>query len=141
MFGGGNNAQLTAAIAYSNANGGGTIGVESQMTASSSISKSGAQVAGIGGFSGRESTVSISWLADAVADGRLTYFVTGGSNQGMPSDGRAGSTSAMDAVAKVCKEVTLSTTAATTTTTTNSSTTSGFYDCTGKASALKALAS
>jgi hypothetical protein len=123
MFGGGSSTQLTQAIAYSNAHGGGTIGVESQMTASSVIAKSGAQVAGIGGFSGRESTVSISWLADAVADGRLTYFVTGGSNPGMGNDGRAGSTSAMDAVAKVCTKV------------------SGFYDCTGKASALKALAS
>ncbi|MGH7786343.1 MAG: hypothetical protein ACRERC_05715, partial [Candidatus Binatia bacterium] len=142
MFGGGNNTQLTAAIAYSNANGGGTIGVESQMTASSSISRSGAQVAGIGGFSGRESTVSISWLADAVADGRLTYFVTGSSGQGMGNDGRAGSTSAMAAVAEVCKAVTLSTTTASTTTATNSSTTaSGFYDCTGKAAELKALAS
>jgi hypothetical protein len=134
MAGGGNNSQVTAAIAYSNAHGGGTIGVESQMTASSSIASSGAQVAGIGGFSGRESTVSISWLADAVADGRLTYFVTGGNSQGMGNDGRAGSTSAMDAVAKVCTAVTLDTTASTT------STSSGFYDCTGKAAQLKALA-
>jgi 4-amino-4-deoxy-L-arabinose transferase-like glycosyltransferase len=138
MFGGGNSTQLTAAIAYSNAHGGGTIGVESQMTASSVIANSGAQVAGIGGFSGRESTVSISWLADAVADGRLTYFVTGGTNQGMGNDGRAGSTSAMDAVAKVCTAVTLN---GSSTTTSSASSSSGFYDCTGKASALKALAS
>jgi hypothetical protein len=138
MFGGGNSTQLTAAIAYSNAHGGGTIGVESQMTASSSIATDGAQVAGIGGFSGRESSVSISWLADAVADGRLTYFVTGGSGGGMANDGRAGSTSAMTAVAEVCTAVTLDTAS---TTTTTSSTSSGFYDCTGKASQLKALAS
>lgn len=124
MFGGGSNTQLTAAIAYSNAHGGGAIGVESQMTASSSISKSGAQVAGIGGFSGRESSVSVAWLANAVADGRLTYFVTSSSGQGMPSDGRAGSQTAMQAVEEVCTEVT-----------------SGFYDCTGKASVLKAQAS
>lgn len=141
MFGGGDNSQLTAAIAYSNAHGGGTIGVESQMTASSSIAKSGAQVAGVGGFSGRESTVSISWLADAVADGRLTYFVTGGNTGGMGNDGRAGSTVAMNAVSKVCTAVTLDTASTTSTATGTSSTTSGFYDCSGKASALKALAS
>jgi 4-amino-4-deoxy-L-arabinose transferase-like glycosyltransferase len=150
MFGGGNSQQLTSAIAYAKANGGGTIGVESQMSASSVISNSGANVAGIGGFSGRESTVSLAWLAQAVRDGRLSYFITGGNTQGMGNDGRAGSTAAMAAVAKVCRSVTLdsatasttNTTTTTTATTTNSSTTSsGFYDCTGKAAALKALAS
>ncbi|MFT4049241.1 MAG: glycosyltransferase family 39 protein [Solirubrobacterales bacterium] len=146
MFGG-QSSQLTEAIAYAKAHGGGMIGVESQSSAGSYIAASGANIAGIGGFSGRESTVSTAWLAQAVADGRLRWFYTGSSDQaGGFSDGRQGSKTAMDAVRQVCKEVTLDSTAGATAGSNTSSTSraassSGFYDCSGKAAALKALAS
>lgn len=54
---GGNNAELTSAVAYAKANGGGTVAIESQSGAAQLAAK-GENVAGIGGFSGRESTVS-----------------------------------------------------------------------------------
>lgn len=131
MFGGGS-TQLTAAIAYAESHGGGTIGVESQMTASSAIAGDGSSVAGIGGFSGRESTVSVSWLADAVEAGRLRWFYTGSGGMGGGfADGRQGSKTAMEAVEEVCSSVSISS---------STSTDSTFYDCAGKSAALKALA-
>jgi hypothetical protein len=52
---GGDTAQLTAAVKYARAHGGGTIAVSSQQGAAATIIESGTDVAGIGGFSGRES--------------------------------------------------------------------------------------
>lgn len=124
MFGG---EDLTEALAYVDSHGGGTIAIASQSGASASIIQSGASVAGIGGFSGRESTVSIEWLASAVESGRVRWVIAsdGGSGGGMPSDGRAGSDSALTAAAQVGTETSVS----------------GLYDLQGKAAALKALAS
>ncbi len=122
MFGG---EDLTEALAYVNSHGGGTIAISSQSGASASIIGSGASVAGIGGFSGRESTVSIDWLADAVASGKVRWVISTESGGGMPSDGRAGSDSALTAAAQVGSETSVS----------------GLYDLQGTAAALKALAS
>ncbi|HEX3279083.1 MAG TPA: glycosyltransferase family 39 protein, partial [Thermoleophilaceae bacterium] len=61
---GGNNQSLTQALAYVEAHGGGTLAVSSQSGAAGQLISKGANVAAIGGFSGRESQVSISWLAD-----------------------------------------------------------------------------
>ena len=58
------------------ANGGGTIAVSSQSGAAGQLIASGADVAAIGGFSGRESEVSVAWLADAVEQGRIRYVLT-----------------------------------------------------------------
>lgn len=135
---GGNNSTLQSAVSYAAANGGGTIGVESQSAAASLIAQSGSDVAGIGGFSGRESSVSVAWLAEAISDGRLRWIVTGGDQMSMPNDGREGSASAMAAVAEVCSAVDL---ASTSTTSSSSDSSSGFYDCRGKADELAALAS
>ncbi len=49
---------------YAKAHGGGTIGVESQSTAAAAILANDADVAGLGGFSGRESTVSAAVAGD-----------------------------------------------------------------------------
>ena len=126
MFGGKSTA-LTAAIAHAKSNGGGMIGVESQSTAAPYIAENGSAVAGIGGFSGRESSVSVSWLADAVADARLRwFFVDGNSQRGGFSDGRTGSTSAMDRVAEVCTKVDLA-----------GSSSAALYDCAGKAEEIR----
>ena len=69
---------LTQALAYVRAHGGGTLAVSSQTGASNAIIASGADVAAIGGFSGRESEVSVSWLADAVRAGKIRWVLTSG---------------------------------------------------------------
>jgi hypothetical protein len=121
-FGGGDQ-NLTQAIAYAKAHGGGTVAVSSQTGAASAIIASGANVAGIGGFSGRESAVSASWLADAVNSGRIRWVLTqsGGGFGGQGNDGRTGSTTAMAAVQRSCTQV---------------SAVSGLYDCQGQAAAI-----
>ena len=61
---GGNAASLNTALSYIDTHGGGTLAVSSQSGAASAIIARGANVVGIGGFSGRESEVSRSWLAE-----------------------------------------------------------------------------
>jgi 4-amino-4-deoxy-L-arabinose transferase-like glycosyltransferase len=122
MFGG--NANLTEALAYAKANGGGTIGVSSQQGASDAIIQSGSDVAALGGFSGRESEVSATWLAQAVKDGRIRYVLTDGTGGGMGNDGRVGSSALMKVVQNVGKETSVS----------------GLYDLQGTAAAIAAAA-
>src|SRR4051794_19279516 len=88
----GDNANLTQAVTYVRTHGGGTIAVSSQTSASNPIIASGADVAALGGFSGRESEVSVQWLAQAVRDGRIRWVLTGGDNGFGGEDGRGGST-------------------------------------------------
>ena len=129
---GGDNATLTAAIGYAKAHGGGTIGVSSQSSAADAILSSDGDVAGLGGFSGRESSVSVKWLASEVAAGRLRWIIVDSTQGGggLPGDTRTGSQTAMDAVAKSCKAVTLKT----------SNGTATMYDCSGRAAAILAAA-
>ena len=98
MFGGSSN--LTEVLAYAKANGGGTVAVSSQQGASDAIIRSGADVAGIGGFSGRESEPSVAWFAQEVRDGNIRWVLTGGQMGGPGGDSRAGSTAVMTAVAE-----------------------------------------
>jgi 4-amino-4-deoxy-L-arabinose transferase-like glycosyltransferase len=123
MFGG--NAALSDAVAYVEANGGGTIAVSSQSGAASAVLRSNVDVAALGGFSGRESEVSVDWLADRVADGTIRWVLTDGEGGGMPNDGRTGSSTVMAAVQATCAAV---------------SGVDGLYDCSGAASALAAAA-
>src|SRR3954451_20588401 len=103
---GGNSAALTSAVADSKAHGGGTIGVSSQSGAAASIIESGADVAGLGGFSGRESDVTVAWLKQAVAEGKIRWVLVDG-NTGMgPQDGRTGATTIMDWVQSHGEKVT-----------------------------------
>jgi 4-amino-4-deoxy-L-arabinose transferase-like glycosyltransferase len=120
MFGG-DTSTLSEAIAYAQANGGGTIAVSSQTGAAASIIASGANVVGLGGFSGRESQVTIDWLADAVESGQIRYVLTSGGG-GLPNDGRTGADAVMAAVEAVGKPV---------------SSVSGLYDLQGLASQLR----
>ncbi len=148
MFGA-DGRSLAPAVTYAKAHGGGTIGVSSQSGAAQQIINSGADVAGLGGFSGRESEVTTAWLASAVADGRLRWVLSAGSGGGMMPDGRVGSTKAMTAVAKACTKVpsarwsSATGTAATTSaaTGTGSSSTTVLYDCAGKSAAITAAGS
>jgi 4-amino-4-deoxy-L-arabinose transferase-like glycosyltransferase len=102
---GGNSTALTKAAAYVKAHGGGTIAVSSQQGASDAIINSGVNVAALGGFSGRESEVSVSWLKQAVRDGRVRYVLVDSSTSGMPNDGRVGSKSIMATAAQVGHKV------------------------------------
>jgi 4-amino-4-deoxy-L-arabinose transferase-like glycosyltransferase len=120
MFGG--DATLTEAIAYAQDHGGGTVAVSSQSSAASAALEAGVDVAALGGFSGRESEVSVEWLADRVAAGEIRWVLAGGDGA-MRDDGRTGSRSVMAAVADTCTPV---------------SGVDGLYDCDGAASALAA---
>ncbi len=129
---GGDSAASTAAIRYAAAHGGGTVAVASQSTAAAAILSSNANVAGLGGFSGRESSVSVSWLAHEVSSGHLRWVLADtGSSPRLPGDTRTGSEAAMTAVAQACRSVTLST---------GSGTSVKLYDCAGRATAIIAAA-
>jgi 4-amino-4-deoxy-L-arabinose transferase-like glycosyltransferase len=128
----GGEGSLTEVLAYVKQHGGGTIAVSSQSSAAAAIIRSGAQVAGIGGFSGRESDVSQSWLAQEVRAGRIRWVLdgqgVGGLARSLPGDNRTGATTALAAVASACTRVTLATS--------KSSTTEALYDCRGRAAEL-----
>jgi 4-amino-4-deoxy-L-arabinose transferase-like glycosyltransferase len=110
---------LTQVESYVAQHGGGTIGVSSQTGASSSIIGSGANVAGLGGFSGRESEVSVKWFQDAVKQGRIRWVVTdSGGFAGPGRDGRVGASKLMSYVQSSCKATSVS----------------GLYDCAASAS-------
>jgi len=135
MFGG--SSDLTAVLAYAKANGGGTVAVSSQQGASTAIIRSDADVAGIGGFSGRESEPSVSWFAREVGNGNIRWVLTGGQmGGGLGGDARAGSTAVMTAVQNVCTAIPSSAYAGTSSTNSGSTSSSGLYDCRGKAGAL-----
>jgi 4-amino-4-deoxy-L-arabinose transferase-like glycosyltransferase len=116
---------LTEAVAYAEQHGGGTIAVDSQTGASGELISAGAPVAALGGFSGRESQVSIAWLADAVQSGQIRWVLTSGGG-GLPFDGRIGANDVMAAAQRVGTPV---------------KAVSGLYDLQGKAAALRAASS
>jgi 4-amino-4-deoxy-L-arabinose transferase-like glycosyltransferase len=87
---GGNSTSLTGASKYAAAHGGGAVAVESQASAAAAILAGETNVAGIGGFSGRESTVSIKWLATEVRDGKVRWLLNTSSGFGGGAGGRPG---------------------------------------------------
>jgi hypothetical protein len=126
-FGGFGGGSLLPVENYVNAHGGGTIAVASQSgAAASAIIANGAKVAGIGGFSGRESVPTVSWLAQEVASGHIRWVLPDASGGGaFGGDTRPGATAALDAAAQACKRVTAGSTT--------------LYDCAGRAAALRSL--
>jgi 4-amino-4-deoxy-L-arabinose transferase-like glycosyltransferase len=133
----------TSILTYVKQHGGGTIAVASQSNAASSILTQNAVVAGIGGFSGRESDVSVSWLAGEVRAGKIRWVLdeqgSAGTAQGLPGDTRTGAKTAMEAVAKACVAVTLPSGSGSSSSSSSASSTSSeatLYDCQGRASAL-----
>jgi len=124
---GGDTASLNAAVRYVEQHGGGEIGVASQSTAAAAILDGYTNVAGLGGFSGRESSVSASWIAMEVREGQLRWVIVDNTDgAGLPGDTRTGSQAAMDVVAKTCRSVTLN----------SNGTTGHMYDCLGRATAI-----
>jgi 4-amino-4-deoxy-L-arabinose transferase-like glycosyltransferase len=139
----------SSVLAYVKSHGGGTIAVSSQSNAASAILEQGANVAGIGGFSGRESDVSVSWLAQEVRSGKIRWVLdeqsTGGAGAGaagggLRGDTRTGAKTAMAAVAKECVAVTLPASGSSASGVAGGSRTgaaaSTLYDCQGRAQAL-----
>ncbi len=107
-FGGASATSLNAAAAWAQTHGGGTVGVESQSTAATSILAGHTNVAGIGGFSGEESSVTLAWIQQEVSEGRLTYILGGSSGTaGGFSGGRTGSTKAISAAEKTATKLTV----------------------------------
>jgi hypothetical protein len=138
---GGDSASLNAAIRYARAHGGGTIGVASQSSAAAAILSTDANMAGLGGFSGRESSVTAAWIAMEVRNKHLRWVITSSNTKGarIPGDTRQGSQAAMDVVARTCQKVSLSTSSSNNATA-SSSDNSTMYDCHGRASAILAAA-
>ena len=102
-FGG---ADLSGVLEYTESHGGGTVAVESQSQAAPSIIESGAEVAGIGGFSGKETSVSVQWLEERIENGDIRWILSGGGmSGGLPGDPRSGSESAIDQVTSSCTTV------------------------------------
>jgi hypothetical protein len=131
--------------------------VASQSNAASSIVAGNTNVAGIGGFSGRESDVSVSWLAQEVRSGKIRWVLyeqsSGGPGGGVRGDTRTGAKTAMAAVARACEAVTLPSSGSGTSSAAGASGTSStagassagngsgaagtLYDCAGRATALE----
>jgi 4-amino-4-deoxy-L-arabinose transferase-like glycosyltransferase len=137
----GNDRTTTQALAYVKAHGGGTIAVSSQSSAATAIVASGAKIAGIGGFSGRESDVSVTWLAAEVRAGSIRWVLAEQAGTqagpGLPGDARAGSKAAIKAVTEACRKVTLTAgSRAARSSVAGGSVASSLYDCQGRAGAL-----
>jgi 4-amino-4-deoxy-L-arabinose transferase-like glycosyltransferase len=142
----GSDTALTKVMTYVKEHGGGTIAVSSQSSAAQAIIEKGANVAGIGGFSGRESDVSVLWLAQEVKAGKIRWVLAevqggagpGGGRGGLPGDTRAGAKAAIAAVEKGCQAVTLTGTGTSTARASGTSTvgTATLYDCQGRAAQL-----
>jgi 4-amino-4-deoxy-L-arabinose transferase-like glycosyltransferase len=115
---------LHAALAYVRRHGGGTLAVSRQggLTAQV-IVQTGADLAGIGGFSGRESQVTIPWFANAVRRGRIAWVLVGGPPRCGGPDGRIGSGTVMWAARRAGVKTRLR----------------GLYRISGRAHALRAL--
>jgi 4-amino-4-deoxy-L-arabinose transferase-like glycosyltransferase len=143
---GANDASLKSALSYVAAHGGGTIAVSSQSSAASAIISQKANVAGIGGFSGRESAVSAAWLAQEVSAQRIRWVVgeqsgLAGAGGRLPGDTRTGSKTAISAVEQACRKVTLPGTSTATSAGTGTTSASTLYDCQGRAAQLASAGS
>jgi 4-amino-4-deoxy-L-arabinose transferase-like glycosyltransferase len=104
---GGSDTDLNAAAAWAEKHGGGTVAVESQATAATAILAGHDNVAGIGGFSGVESSVTLQWIQMEVREGRLTYILSQSDSTRGNSDGRTGSEKAIAAAEKTATKLTV----------------------------------
>ncbi len=88
------NQTLQAAVRYAKTHGGGTIAVSSQSEAAPLVID-GANVAGIGGFSGRESETTAAWLAQEVRTGRIRWVMVSAGGFGGAVGGTPGAAQGM----------------------------------------------
>jgi 4-amino-4-deoxy-L-arabinose transferase-like glycosyltransferase len=128
-FGGGS-SDIAAALKYAEAHGAASrfaLIVSSEQEASSYVVK-GENVAAMGGFTGRETVLTSSYLSSLVRSGQARYFLLGGSG-GFGPGGQ--SNAATSLIESTCTAVSSSAWS-------SSSTSSGgtLYDCVGKADAI-----
>ena len=120
-FGGADSAQIEQALAYAKAHEPGTrwaLIVSSEQASASAVIK-GESVAAMGGFTGRETVLTSSYLASLVRSGEARYFLLGGGGFGPGG----GNNTAVSTITSVCKQV---------------PSISSLYDCAGKAAAIAA---
>jgi 4-amino-4-deoxy-L-arabinose transferase-like glycosyltransferase len=98
--------ELRVALKHVRRHGGGTLGVRSQDQVAPEIIASGAQVAGLGGYNGGQSDVTVPWLAGVVQSGRLRWVLMNGRPVVRPGH-PVGANRAMAAVAASCRRVRL----------------------------------
>jgi 4-amino-4-deoxy-L-arabinose transferase-like glycosyltransferase len=139
-----NDSSLRAIIAFVKGHGGGPIGVSSQSNAAEGIICQRYDVAGIGGFSGRESNPTVAWFADEVTSGHIRWvYNEGAQNFGSAFDNRPGATKVLKAAARVCPQVNTRDGALIKPGTFSPSQIDnyrGLFDCAGEGAALGALA-
>ena len=134
---------LARIVRFVKRHGGGTIAVSSQSDAAKAIIKQNANVAGLGGWSGRESDPTIAWFASEVSSGHVRWgYSQGLANFNVKADGRTGDTAVLEAATRTCVRVD----------TTNGvrilgrfdhaefEYTPALFDCAGRGAALAALA-
>jgi 4-amino-4-deoxy-L-arabinose transferase-like glycosyltransferase len=126
-FGGGTgSADFTAALTYVEAHGASArlgLIVQSEQEAASLVVR-GEPVAAMGGFTGRETVLTSSYLASLIRSGEARYFLLGGARGGPGGTSNA----AVDTISSTCTKVSAS--AWSTSASTGGST---LYDCQGKA--------
>ncbi len=124
-LGGADSSEIAAALAYAKAHDPGTrwtLIVSSEQAAAPFVIR-GESVAAMGGFTGRETVLTSSYLSSLVRSGEARYFLLGGGGFG----GFAGNNQAVSTITSVCTQVTLS-----------GSSSGSLYDCAGKAAAIAA---
>ncbi len=130
-LGGGGAGDIDAALAYAEAHRAGTrfaLVVSSEEEAADSV-VAGKRVAAMGGFTGRETVLAPSYLAQLLASGEARYFLLGGSGgSGGPGFGFGTANATVSKVESVCTAVDSSAW--------GGGTGATLYDCAGKAAAL-----
>ena len=130
-FGGADSAAISSALAYAKAHDPGTrwaLIVSSEQSAAPAVIK-GESVAAMGGFTGRETVLTSSFLSSLVRSGEARYFLlSAGGGRGFGPFG--GNNKATSTITSICKKVSYGGS--------TSASTSSLYDCAGKAAAIAA---
>jgi hypothetical protein len=113
------------ALDYARAHGGGTLAIASQSGAAPSIIASGADIAGLGGFSGQESRVTTGWVAGSVGSRQVRWVLGAGRRSPVPVPTPVRPGRVIVAVRQSCRRAAAIPLAV-------------LYDCAGRAGALAA---
>jgi 4-amino-4-deoxy-L-arabinose transferase-like glycosyltransferase len=128
-FGGGSSSDITTALKYVQSHGATkqfALIVSSEQEAASAVVK-GEPVAAMGGFTGRETVLTNSYLARLVRSDQARYFLLGGNGGFGP---RGGSNAAASTIESACRQVSSSAWSS------SSRTSTTLYDCAGRADAI-----
>jgi 4-amino-4-deoxy-L-arabinose transferase-like glycosyltransferase len=129
-FGSTDSTSIQQALAYAKAHDPGsrwTLIVSSEQAAAPFVIK-GESVAAMGGFTGRETVLTSSYLSSLVRSGQARYFLLGSGGAGFGPVG--GNNQAVSTITSVCTKVSYGGSSTTST--------SSLYDCAGKAAEIAA---